>query len=377
MACPAHALHCRKGKSAKKNHLSGFVPFLQISDNNHKKDLEASPPDSWRIGRGIFGQANLEVESTVVIRDLKLTLMSAPVCQDAWVTIYFQTRESQEAAHKELERVHMSVADSPAPIVRDDEFPAVYGLRMPETIMRKVYIDTADLQFQAGWETGRASEPAFMDMNLHALRKAKSDPKIVLYQYDATNELNPHGLLIAYAEEHEVAGKKIKSVKPVVSDFDTFTVGSRGVTYERLPEHQVDLMIWSLEQTRAILSQPGTKSWTSRWLEVLQKANQEGFHPTLPQYGFGDPISYKLIEEVIKATHISGAVRHGAECFNFYFPQELKMMRGMQVVWTSLQQSPALICFISAFCCFYVTCVLVMLAPQLRAHTPVYTRWLL
>ncbi|CAJ1447283.1 unnamed protein product [Effrenium voratum] len=290
-----------KGKSAKKNHLSGFVPFLQISDNNHKKDLEASPPD-------------------------------------AWVTIYFQTRESQEAAHKELERVHMSVADSPAPIVRDDEFPAVYGLRMPETIMRKVYIDTADLQFQAGWETGRASEPAFMDMNLHALRKAKSDPKIVLYQYDATNELNPHGLLIAYAEEHEVAGKKIKSVKPVVSDFDTFTVGSRGVTYERLPEHQVDLMIWSLEQTRAILSQPGTKSWTSRWLEVLQKANQEGFHPTLPQYGFGDPTSYKLIEEVIKATHISGAVRHGAECFNFYFPQELDSE--YLVVWDGFKDKP-------------------------------------
>ena len=35
-----------KGKSAKKNRLSGFVPFLQISQNKHKDDIEDSPPDS-------------------------------------------------------------------------------------------------------------------------------------------------------------------------------------------------------------------------------------------------------------------------------------------------------------------------------------------
>ena len=35
-----------KGKSAKKNRLSGFVPFLQISDNLHKKDVEKSPKDA-------------------------------------------------------------------------------------------------------------------------------------------------------------------------------------------------------------------------------------------------------------------------------------------------------------------------------------------
>merc|ERR1719399_36982 len=35
-----------KGKSAKKNRLSGFVPFCQISKNEHKADIEDSPPQA-------------------------------------------------------------------------------------------------------------------------------------------------------------------------------------------------------------------------------------------------------------------------------------------------------------------------------------------
>ena len=35
-----------KGKSSKKNRLSGFVPFCQISKNYHKKDIEEAPKDS-------------------------------------------------------------------------------------------------------------------------------------------------------------------------------------------------------------------------------------------------------------------------------------------------------------------------------------------
>eukprot|EP00913_Durusdinium_trenchii_P024466 g22968.t1 len=104
--------------------------------------------------------------------------------------------------------------------------------------------------------------------------------------------MNPHGLLIAYAEA---------TVKPVVSDFDTFTVGSRGMTYKRL----LDFL---------------------RWLEVLKEAHDEGFHPDIPEYGFGDETSYKLIEGIVEATSESGAVRHGAECFNFYFPQEMDVL---------------------------------------------------
>ena len=82
-----------------------------------------------------------------------------------------------------------------------------------------------------GWETGRTSEPEFMNMNLHAVR-GDSSPPVVLYQFDQADPMNPLGLLIAYAE---------KQVKPVVSDFDTFTVGSRGMRYDPTPPLEVVL----------------------------------------------------------------------------------------------------------------------------------------
>jgi len=78
--------------------------------------------------------------------------------------------------------------------------------------------------------------------------------------------------------------------------------------------------MWSLQQTRKVLSKPAARSWTSRWLAVLK---DEAYHPETPKYGFGDPTSYILVADCIKATAPTGAVRHGPECFNFYFPQEL------------------------------------------------------
>ena len=43
-------------------------------------------------------------------------------------------------------------------------------------------------------------------------------------------------------------------------------------------------------------------------------------------------------EAVIQATGDSGAVRHGAECFNYYFPQELDSE--FLIVWSGLAPKP-------------------------------------
>ena len=267
-----------KGKSAKRNHLSGFVPFLQISDNKHKRRLGRCPVDSR-------------------------------------VVVYFQTKEQQELAKLELEPCMQELQSQYEldPIRIDTSYSHVCGLDIPELLLREAYIMRPDITFQVGWETGRVSEPAFMEMNLHAVR-SKNRPKVVLYQYDTGNPMNPHGLLIAYAEA---------MVKPVVSDFDTFTVGSSGMIYEPICEQQQALMRWSLERTEEILHSPSSSGWNTRWLEVLNEADRDGFHPEIPEFGFGDPTSYRLTKEVIEATKMCGAVRHGAECFNFYFPQEL------------------------------------------------------
>ncbi|CAE7798201.1 PKAR, partial [Symbiodinium sp. KB8] len=42
--------------------------------------------------------------------------------------------------------------------------------------------------------------------------------------------------------------------------------------------------------------------------------------------------------KVIEATKFSGAVRHGAECFNFYFPQELDSE--YLIIWDGFDGKP-------------------------------------
>jgi len=266
-----------KGKSAKGGVLSGFVPFMQISDNAHKEKIEKSPADTR-------------------------------------IQLYFKSDAARKEASRKLEALMdtIKLENNPKKMTSLDSYiPLAYGLDMPERLMHKAYITDADLTPMIGWETGRRSEPAFMDMNLHAVRDQHSEPKVCLYQYDESNCMNPRGLLVAYAE---------KFVKPVVSDFDTFLVGSKGMTYEPLAEDQVEIIDWTLKNTEKILRSPSERPWNSRWLDVLK---DETWHPEFPKYGFGDPTSYRLIGDIVKATEDYGAVRHGAECFNFYFPQEL------------------------------------------------------
>ena len=59
-----------------------------------------------------------------------------------------------------------------------------------------------------------------------------------------------------------------------------------------------------------------------RWLDLLKDEARRGFSPMAgqPKFGFGDATSYGLIGDIVEATKACGAVRHGAECFNFGFP---------------------------------------------------------
>lgn len=282
-----------KGKSAKKNRLSGYVPFLQISSNAHKNAIER--PDAKGRIKVFFHN---DAARGIVMKSLSKLL------------------SSEEG---------LTIADRNIYSIEHQSSP---GLDVPEPVIREAYIMRCDITFLVGWETGRKSEPAFMDMNMHAVRGG-GDPEVVLYQHDHDNPMNPHGLLIAYAE---------LTVRPVVSDFDTFLVGSRGVRFAAIAPKQQEVALWSLEKTVDILRNPGGISWNSRWLDILREANTSGFHPDIPKYGFGDTTSIRLIEAAIKATVSTGAVRHGAECFNYYFPQELD--EEYLVVWEGFEDKP-------------------------------------
>jgi len=123
-------------------------------------------------------------------------------------------------------------------------------------------------------------------------------------------------LLMAY-EEH---GR----VMPVVSDFDCFLLGTRGVRFQSpLPDDQVELLHHVLGDLENILKdnrEGKSNNWTASWLNVMK--HQKKHHP-MPRYGYGDPKSYAIMKYAVQRLEEFGAVRHGAECFNFYFPQEL------------------------------------------------------
>lgn len=173
-------------------------------------------------------------------------------------------------------------------------------------------------------DTGRPSEPNFQNMNCLSLRKEPKDdgPKTVILQYEAPNEdksdpMNPLNLVMAYEENNRVM--------PVVSDFDCFIVGTRGVRYEEpMAVDQLDILKWCINQIEIVLkSGVQTKSWTSRWLDVLKTEASKGFHPEMPPLGYSDPKSHDMMKHAISRLSKEGAVRHGSECFNYYFPQEL------------------------------------------------------
>lgn len=63
-----------------------------------------------------------------------------------------------------------------------------------------------------------------MDLNLHSTREL-TDPRVVVWQYDSDNALNPNGLLVAYEEGGNVC--------PVASDFDALLIGSQGMTFRQ------------------------------------------------------------------------------------------------------------------------------------------------
>lgn len=190
-----------------------------------------------------------------------------------------------------------------------------------------------DLSPVVGWETGRNSEPNFMDMNLQSTRGC-SKPSVCVLQWDLTDPLNPAGLLVSYAETN---------VLPVVSDFDTFTVGSSG-SFEYtdpMPDSQVALIRWSLKHCEAILAKQATNGqgstcWTKEWLNIMTYEASLGFKPKIPELGFGDAASLELIRDIVHHTSACGAIRHGAECFNSYFPQELD--EEFLVVWEGFEQ---------------------------------------
>eukprot|EP00588_Corethron_pennatum_P010042 CAMPEP_0194271612 /NCGR_PEP_ID=MMETSP0169-20130528/5349_1 /TAXON_ID=218684 /ORGANISM="Corethron pennatum, Strain L29A3" /LENGTH=510 /DNA_ID=CAMNT_0039014001 /DNA_START=375 /DNA_END=1904 /DNA_ORIENTATION=+ len=304
-----------KGKSARKGMLSGFIPFLQIHEESHKKELRRPPKDGMmRIFYKNEAARNIAV--------LEFTSKSNEMV--ATVTEARATLSRHDSVEDQLVSASINflldVIDPKIHLI-DDYSPLFFGIDVAQRIFFECYIMKQDIERGPIHDTGRPSEPAFQDMNFKCIRDYSGDgPRSVVLQLSEapTNALRPQELVVAYEEHGRVV--------PVVSDFDCFLVGTRSLDYSTpLPESQIWLLKELLAEIEGILDSPiSSESWTKRWLEVLKKiANNNKSYPKMPKFGFGDPKSYAIMENVVSRLKLNGAVRHGAECFNYHFPQEL------------------------------------------------------
>ncbi|CAJ1942988.1 unnamed protein product [Cylindrotheca closterium] len=312
-----------KGKSAKKGRLSGFVPFLQIHQEEHKKQIRTLPKDG-KIR--VFYNSKPNREKVVAfLQGVRVEMVDT--VKKAKEIVEDDSIEDDETNEWALSKLIWDMTDSTINLI-DDYAPKVFGIEVAERLFWEGLVVRQDIRRETGSvdDTGRPSEPNFQNMNFGALRPHgdadKPTPQAVILLYndpldDNQDPLDPRDFLMAYEEPSRVM--------PVVSDFDCFIVGTRGVKYDApLPSDQLEVSKWCISQIESILeSEKTSSSWTSRWLDVLKTAASKGFHPTIPPLGFSDPKSHSIMKHAIHRLQKEGAVRHGAECFNYYFPQEL------------------------------------------------------
>lgn len=335
-----------KGKSAQQGSLSAFVPFLQIHDEADKRRIQRISSDaSMRVYYGSRGA-----------RDYVIDVLKTYLADQA------TNGDSEMDSHEEHNAQMKAKNVLPTRMKTMDKYShrGWFGLEMSQQLFWNATVVPAKINRKGtGTETGRPSTPGFQDANMKTLKVAcasvpKPSPMPVVVQYNtfghkqqnATQEgstdgddmdvtenesgprwasaLDPLYLVMAYEE--------IGTVTPVVSDFDGFLLGWRREALWfgcNLPRDQEELMLWCIDQIERILDEnvehgsSNTDTWTCRWLDVLKRETVKGLHPEIPEYGFGDPKSYSIMEQAALRLKNTGAVRHGSECFNYYFPQEI------------------------------------------------------
>jgi len=311
-----------KGKSAKKGHISSYVPFIQIFEEQHKERVRAMIKDG-RTVRVFYQSEEARSEAYEMLSDIRGFMLFA--AEDAMRVL---SDEYADEAEQELAMKHLMYDDTNLSVVKVDTYlnakPPSFGLCITERLFWESYVMMQDCSRDRGteWDIGRKSEPAYMEMNFKAVRHAPEpgEPRAVVYQYSKTHPMEPRTLLMAYEEY----GK----VKPVVSDFDCFLLGSRGVRYkDPIPEEQVELLKWSLKNIGETLDEraktQSKEGWMEGWFKVTRQAALKGYFPKTPKYGNGDPKSYEIFEVAASRLQDTGCVRHGAECFNWWFPQDI------------------------------------------------------
>jgi hypothetical protein len=319
-----------KGKSAKRGKLSAFVPFLQIFKEEDKAKVRILPKNGKiRIFFTSERARDLVVTNlNELAKELEETVRAAKnILED-------ESKHDEETIENAMAKTTLDIKDPTINTIDTYISSNKYGIKVPERLFWEGMVIRQNIYRKAGSEDdiGRTSMPSFQDMNFASLRKPRNEvpgghTRAVILQYnppgeEENNPMNPLNLLMAY-EENDPDNDRCRVI-PVVSDFDAFIVGTRGVKYEEeVPEDQIEVLKWMVEQTESILDTPSKDSWTKQWLNVLKDSGNKGYHPKMPTGGYSDPKTRVIFNHAINRLSTTGAVRHGAECYNYSFPQEL------------------------------------------------------
>ena len=371
-----------KGKSAKQGLLSAFVPFMQIHTNQDK--FKISPlKESSKLRIYFYSPQSRQSAIDTILSNIrsKTTNNSTPFSSESSNLSLSLYELLDSYTHKGLwgfeisQKLFWNGLILPQDITRGSDTetgrPSLPGFQDANMKTLKVACDTlksknhssssSSLSFLSKSDLNSGDDT--MDFSWHSNNTSASSlslsdedddkPVPVVLQYDKSNPCRAQTLVMAYEESG--------TVTPVVSDFDNFLLGWRREALWfgcNLPLEQEDLMMWSIDHVENLLQEqqqeqeqqqdeqqqvgensdtdngerghgptsasPSTPiSWTVKWLDVLKQESREGFVPEIPEYGFGDPKSYGIMEKAAMKLKDTGAIRHGSECFNYYFPQEM------------------------------------------------------
>ena len=306
-----------KGKSAQRGKFSGFVPFLQIHQNEDKakvcirssesrvrifypnkecrdkavdvlESIRDEIVEKFETAKRIVESAD-ETEKAALddeIKKFKSTsqrfggLSNGVLTLDKAKQIISESRQNlmntggvdYDKCEEALEDLMVHEIINPSIDTIDLYAPrGMYGLELPEKVMWDGYVKDSDITVEKGgdYDTGRPSFPEFQDMNIHTLRKEMDkrsrwekmqdqDPLPVLYHGDCGKigeEIMVDNVNPMDPRGLLMAYEENGNVMPVVSDFDCLLFGTKGVPYIRpYPARELSMLTKCIDGIEEILS---------------------------------------------------------------------------------------------------------------------------
>ena len=172
-----------KGKSAKSGTLSGYVPFLQLYEEHHKKLIRTLPKEATM--RIFYKTRELRDQAASKLTDVGEEML------EGWTNAQYviASETADEEATETAMAKFMWEMENPEIILLDeyaDEARPTFGVEIPERLFWEAYVMRQNTRREPGTpdDTGRPSEPAFQDMNFAALRHPPQEgrPRPVVYQ---------------------------------------------------------------------------------------------------------------------------------------------------------------------------------------------------